>query len=98
MLELGMVAYNLLRLCGQESLQAPGGEPEPRPAYRRPATRRRVRIVIQDLMRVACRLTTHARTWHISFGRYFPWKAVWTRLYQTFTTPGTTKSFVAQSP
>ncbi len=97
-LQLGMVAYNLLRLCGQESLQEPEGEEEPRPTYRRPATRRRVRIVIQDLMRVACRLTTHARAWHMSFGRYFPWKAVWTRLYQTFTTPVTTTILVAQSP
>jgi len=97
-LQLGMVAYNLLRLCGQESLQEPEGEPEPRPTYRRPATRRRVRIVIQDLMHVAGRLTTHARTWRISFGRYFPWKAVWTRLYQTFTTPVKPDSVVAQSP
>ena len=95
---LGMVAYNLLRLCGQESLQEPEGEAEPRPTYRRPATRRRLRIVIQDLMTVACRLTTRARRWRISFGRYFPWKAVWTRLYQAFTTPAKTESVVTQSP
>jgi len=84
---LGMVAYNLLRLCGQESVREPEGENASRPAYRRPATRRRLRIVIQDLMRVACRLITRSRTWRISFGRYFPWKTVWTRLYHTFTTP-----------
>jgi hypothetical protein len=95
---LGMVAYNLLRLCGQESLREPEGETEPRPAYRRPATRRRVRIVIQDLMTVACRLITRARAWRISFGRYFPWKAVWTRLYRTFTTPVKTEILVTQSP
>ncbi len=94
---LGMVAYNLLRLCGQESLHEPTGEEEPRPAYRRPATRRRLRLVIQDLMSVACRLITRARTWRISFGRYFPWKAVWTRLYQTFTTPIKTDIVVTQS-
>ena len=93
---LGMVAYNLLRLCGQESLREPEGEAEPRPTSRRPATRRRLRIVIQDLMAVACRLTTRARTWRISFGRYFPWKAVWTRLYQTFTTPVTMDTIMTQ--
>ncbi len=95
---LGMVAYNLLRLCGQESLREPEGAEEPRPAYRRPATRRRLRIVIQDLMRVAGRIVTRSRSWRISFGRYFPWKAVWTRLYQTFTTPVKTTILVAQSP
>lgn len=82
---LGMLAYNLLRLCGQESLWPPDGLPEARPAYRRPATRRRLRIVIHDLMMVPCRLITRARAWRISFGRYFLWKPVWTRLYHTFT-------------
>jgi hypothetical protein len=95
---LGMLAYNLLRLCGQESLQDPEGEEEPRPIYRRPATRRRLRIVIQDLMTVACRIITRSRTWRLSFGRYFPWKTVWTRLYQTFTTPVETDTVVMQSP
>jgi len=84
---LGMLAYNLLRLCGQESLCPPDGLPEVRPVYRRPATRRRLRIVIQELMLVPCRLMTRARTWRISFGRYFCWKSVWTRLYHTFTAP-----------
>ena len=84
---LGMLAYNLLRLCGQESLWSVDDRAEVRPAYRRPATRRRLRLVIQDFMLVACRLITRARTWRISFGRYFPWKTVWARLYDTFTTP-----------
>ena len=84
---LGTMAYNLLRLCGQESLWPPDGLPESWPPYRRPATRRRLRLVIQDFMLVACRLITRARTWRISFGRYFPWKTVWARLYDTFTTP-----------
>jgi hypothetical protein len=84
---LGMVAYNLLRLCGQESLSPPDGLPEAPPVYRRPATRRRLRIVIQELILVPCRLITRARTWRISFGRYFLWKTVWTRLYHTFTAP-----------
>ena len=84
---LGMIAYNLLRLCGQESLSPPDGLPEARPVYRRPATRRRLRLVIQELILVPCRLITRARTWRISFGRYFLWKTVWTRLYHTFTAP-----------
>jgi hypothetical protein len=59
---LGMVAYNLLRLCGQERLSPPDGLSEERPVYRCAATRRRLRSVIQDLMLVPCRLITRART------------------------------------
>ena len=95
---LGMVAYNLLRLCGQESLREPEDEAEPRPVYRRPATRRRLRIVMQDVIVVACRITTRSRRWRLSFGRFFPWKAVWTRLYQTFTTPVQMEIIATQSP
>lgn len=95
---LGMMAYNLLRLCGQESLQEADGGTEPRPVYRREAERRRLRTVMQDLMYLACRVITHARTWKLSFGRYSPWKAVWTRLYQTFTRPSKQGTPVALSP
>lgn len=95
---VGMMAYNLLRICGQASLQDAEGGAEPRPAYRREAKRRRLRTVIQDLMYLACRVITHARIWKLSFGRYCPWKAVWKRLYQSFTSPSKTVTPVAMSP
>jgi hypothetical protein len=97
-LQLGMVAYNLLRICGQESLQDDEGGAEPKPAYRRKAERRRLRTVMQDLMYLACRVITHARSWRLSFGRYCPWKAVWKRLYHTFTTPAKSGNRVVSSP
>ena len=95
---LGLFAYNVLRICGQESLQEAEGQPESRPAYRRKAERRRLRTVMQDLMYLACRVITHARTWKLSFGRYCPWAAVWKRLYQTFTIPPKRVTPVAMSP
>ena len=87
MLVLGMLAYNLLRLCGQESLHISDSPENRSPAYRRTATRRRLRTVMQDLIYSACRVIKHARTWRLSFGRHYPWKTVWTRLYHTFTAP-----------
>lgn len=95
---LALFAYNALRLCGQESLQEAKGQTEPKPAYRRKAERRRLRTVMQDLMYLACRVITHARTWKLSFGRYCPWAAVWKRLYQTFTSPPKKVTPVAMSP
>jgi hypothetical protein len=78
LLLMGMVAYNLLRLCGQVSLQYQ----ETSPAYRRKkATRRRVGTVIQDLMYLACRIVNHSRRWILSFGRHSAWARVWKQVY-----------------
>src|SRR4030043_2273535 len=68
---LGMVAYNLLRLIGQESLR------EADAPYRKQVSRRRGRSVIQDLVYLACRLVRHARGWTLSFGRHCPWLTTW---------------------
>lgn len=84
---LGMLAYNLLRLCGQESLREDNGNITRRPSYRRKAGRRRLRTVMQDLIYMACRITRHARKWHISFGQYNPWKRVWLNIYTRFREP-----------
>jgi hypothetical protein len=75
---LGMVAYNLLRLIGQESLQEAGVP------IRRQVARRRVRSVMQDLVYLACRLVKHARRWTLSFGRNCPWLKAWRRVYLRF--------------
>jgi hypothetical protein len=84
---LAMLAYNILRLCGQESIREDNGNLEKRPAYRRKATRRRIRTVIQDLMYMACRVISHSRKWFLSFGRFSPWAQVWENLYLRFTQP-----------
>lgn len=80
---MGMMAYNLLRLCGQESLQEVVGEQ--RPAYRKKVSRRRVRTVMQDLIYLACRIVKGSRQLTLSFGKYSVCANVWRRLYDKFT-------------
>ncbi len=75
---LGMVAYNLLRLIGQESLR------EADAPIRKQVSRRRVRSVMQDLVYLACRLVKHARRWMLSFGKNCPWLKTWRRVYLRF--------------
>jgi hypothetical protein len=98
LLLLGVFAYNALRICGQESLQDRDGQAALSPTYRRKADRRRLRTVMQDLIYLACRVISHARTWKLSLGRYCPWAGVWKRLYQTFTSPAKQVPAVAMSP
>jgi hypothetical protein len=81
---LGMLAYNILRLCGQESLREDNGNLEKRPSYRRRAGRRRLRTVIQDLVYLAGRVILHARRVYISFGVNSHWGEVWNNLYLRF--------------
>jgi len=86
---LGLPAYNLLRLCGQESLREDNGNMANRAVYRKKATRRRIRTVIQDFIYMAGRISFPARRLYISFGRYNPWAAVWGNLYRGFMAPVT---------
>lgn len=88
MLSLGLVAYNVLRLCGQTALaedqRLPPGQKMP---LDKPVFRRRLRSVIHDLMYFAARLTRHARRLGLSLWRNNPWRFVWQRLYHRFTRP-----------
>ena len=86
-LVLALMAYNLLRLCGQESLREDNGNLEHRAPHRKKAQRRRLRTVMQDLMYLASRISFHARRLYLSFGRYNPWAIVWENLYRGFMTP-----------
>jgi hypothetical protein len=72
---LGMVAYTILRLLGQEGLR---GQDAP---LRKPGQRRRLRSVMQDLVYLACRVVHHARRLRLSFSRQCPWLPTWRRLY-----------------
>ena len=87
---LALLAYNLLRLCGQESLREDNGNLEKRSPHRKKAQRRRLRTVMQDLIYMASRITFHARRMYLSFGRYNPWSDVWQNLYRGFMIPITT--------
>lgn len=84
---LGMLSYNILRLCGQESLRDDNGNEEDNPSYRGKAGRRRIRTVIQDLIYIACHLTTTGRQWFLSFGKHCAWTKVWRSIYQRFKEP-----------
>jgi hypothetical protein len=85
-LSLGQVAYNVLRLCGQNSLRQNARLPaEKQMPLRKPVARRRLRSVIQDLMYLAARWTYHAHRWGLSFWQNNPWHGVWTSLYERFT-------------
>ncbi len=82
---IAMLSYNMLRLCGQESLQR--SDSSQRPAFRKAAFRRRIRTVIQDLIYLASRITWHSKRYYLSFGRYCHWDAVWQKIYTRFLMP-----------
>jgi hypothetical protein len=85
MLSLGLVAYNVLRLCGQQGLREQRRLPvAERAPLGKPVFRRRLRSVIQDLMYLAVKLTRHANRWKLSFWRNSPWGATWRGLYARF--------------
>jgi hypothetical protein len=81
---LGMVAYNCLRLCGQESLREEGIPQDEQAPIRKQVSRRRLRSVMQDLIYMASRVVTHARQAGMAFGRWNSWYPVWKRVYQRF--------------
>ena len=93
MLSLGLVAYNLLRLCGQtaltENVDLP---PERKMPLSKPVFRRRLRSVIQDLMYFAARLTKHSNRWGLSLWWSNPWRSVWESVYERFLRPMTPAS------
>ena len=80
-LSLAAVAYNILRLIGQQSLLRPEAP------LRHPAKRRRLKTVMQEMMRVAAVLTAHARRLALNFGRHCPAFAVWRDLYAAWHAP-----------
>jgi len=88
-LECGLVAYNILRLCGQEMLRQdkkmPSAQKMP---IRKRIRRRRLRRVIQDMVYMAGRLVRHARRWSLAFWKNNPWRPVWQRVYEQFLRGG----------
>jgi hypothetical protein len=84
-LSLGLVAYNILRLCGQGALKEQRRlPPEARAPLKKKVFRRRLRSVIQDWMYLAARWVRHAHRWWVVFWRNSPWGATWRGLYARF--------------
>jgi hypothetical protein len=84
----GMLAYNLLRLCGQESLREDNGNAEKMPEHRKKVQRRRIRTVMLDLIYMAGRVIHTGRKWFISFGQINPWASLWESIYHRFVFVG----------
>jgi len=74
-LHCALVAYNNLRLIGQLA-----NESDLLP-LRKPARRRRLKTVIQNLMYLTARVVRHARRFKLSFGRHCPWFPVFRQVY-----------------
>ena len=76
-LELTVLAYNILRLIGQYSLTRKSA-----PRTKHPVKRRRIRTVIANLIQIAGHLTEHARQMILTLGRSNIWSNVFFDLYR----------------
>ena len=73
-LELGLIAYNILRMIGQGTI---GGRS---PRQKRDVKRRRLHTVISNLIMMAGHITTHARQLIMGLGK----SNVWRHLFADF--------------
>ena len=77
-LELGMIAYNILRMIGQGTI----GERAPR--QKRNVKRRRLRTVISNLIMMAGHITMHARQLIIGLGKSNVWRHIFSDICQKY--------------
>lgn len=77
-LELAILAFNILRMIGQEAL----GHKNPR--LRDTVKRRRHRTVINNLVNMACHVTEHARQLILGLGKSNVWRDVFQYVYHSF--------------
>lgn len=77
-LELGMIAYNILRMIGQGTI----GERAPR--QKRDVKRRRLRTVISNLIILAGYVTMHARQLIIGLGKSNVWRHIFSDICQKY--------------
>ncbi|SLM33168.1 transposase [Desulfamplus magnetovallimortis] len=80
-LHLTLLAYNILRIIGQTSIEGQNDEPLPCNRHKQ-VTRRRLRTVMQDLIYMAGRLIYSSRQWFISFGIINPFARLADRVLQ----------------
>ena len=77
-LELGMIAYNILRMIGQDTI---GGRA---PCQKRNVKRRRLRTVISNLIMLAGHVTMHARQLIIGLGKSNVWRHIFSDICQKY--------------
>jgi hypothetical protein len=75
-LHCALIAYNCLRLIGQIA-NTSSGTP-----LRKPATRRRLKTVIQNMIYLAARFVRHARRYKLAFARWSPWFGSYAFVYR----------------
>ncbi len=80
---LGCLVFNALRLLGQESLKRRDVDPDERAPAAKKIKRRRLRSVINDIVRLAGRVVTSGRRHVLSLGKGSRWIGVWLRLHRT---------------
>ena len=78
-LELALIAYNLLRMIGQESLRHKTDQ-------KRRVKRRRIRTVIDNIIRCASHVTEHARQSVMALGRSNTWRFAFLQIWLRFAT------------
>jgi len=78
-LELTVLAYNILRIIGQSSLKSSRS-----PKTKRPVKRRRIRTVISNLILIAGHVTEHARQVVLALGCSNIWRHTFMDLYRQF--------------
>ena len=79
-LELTVLAYNILRLIGQESLKSKRA-----PKSKHPVKRRRIRTVISNLIQIAGHVTAHGRRVTLALGRSNIWRQAFMDVYKRFS-------------
>lgn len=77
LLHLAMVAFNTLRLIGQQTLELRELLP-----YRHGKQRKRLRKVISDIIRISCKVVSHSRQTILRFWEKEPWYKVFARLHE----------------
>lgn len=77
-LELAMLAYNILRMIGDESIG-------PNHPMKHPIKRRRIGTVIKNLVMMACHITSHARRSKIGLGRSNVWRRTFKQVCLSFS-------------
>ena len=75
---LAKLAFNVLRLIGQTSLEFKALAP-----VKVKVARRRLATVIRDLVQIACEYITHGNQCRLVFGRNCPWLKVFRCIYAT---------------
>ena len=80
LLQVSMISFNILRMIGQCALAFPALLP-----YPATGKRKRLRKVIDDLIRVACKMVSHARVRYLKLWDKDPWLPVFSQLHALLT-------------